>query len=74
MGVSFCAHHFTYIILLNPMRTPQGRNYYNPHFTDEETEIQRGHRAGEQKSQDLNLGRFKELSSLPDKVKLRNVV
>lgn len=48
MGASYYAQHFTYTILLNPMRTLQNRNYYNPRFMDEETEIQRGYTAGEQ--------------------------
>lgn len=48
VGASYYAQHFTYTILLNPMRTLQNRNYYNPRFMDEETEIQRGYTAGEQ--------------------------
>ena len=57
------------------MRTTRGRNYYNPHFTDEETEIHRGHTAGKQWSQDFEcLHSDAELSSLPDKVKALNVV
>lgn len=52
------------------MRTPRGRNYYNPHFTDEETEIHRGHTAGRKESQDFEcLHSDVELSSLPDEVK-----
>lgn len=73
--VSYCAQHFTIYYLFNPMRIPGVRHYYNAHFLDEETEVQRGRTAGKQQRQDFEpLHPDSELSSLPDKVETRNVV
>lgn len=61
--------HFTYAVLLNPKRIPLGRNDHQPHFTDKETEVQRGCTAGKQWSHDLDARSLdSQLGSIPNKV------